>query len=209
MKVNEIFFSLQGEGVLTGWPTVFVRFTGCNLSCSYCDTSYARHEGKQYLPTEIVKEIAKFDCKRVCLTGGEPLLQKDFIELLILLKDYRVSIETNGSISVKEFMLFSGHTINMDVKAPSSGENKSIYQDNMNYLREDDEIKFVLASNKDYLWAKEFIANYYQKGLITFSPVFGVLSPDKLAAWVLEDKLDVRVQVQLHKIIWGPDKKGV
>lgn len=210
MKVNEIFLSIQGESMSSGFPTVFVRFTGCNLRCSYCDTAYAYEKGEDMTVHEILEKIRRFSCKRVCLTGGEPLLQPEISSLLELLQDYRVSIETNGSIDLGKYSLkSSNHTFVMDMKTPSSGCSEQMIFDNFDVLGERDEIKFVIGDNRDYEWSKEVIAKRYKKGIITFSPVFGKMDYEYLVKRILEDRLDVRFQLQLHKIIWGPDKTGV
>lgn len=209
MKVNEIFLSIQGEGVSTGYPTVFVRFTGCNLRCSYCDTTYSYDKGIEITSEDIYNKIKEYNCKRVCITGGEPLLQKEIHELLFLIKDYEVNIETNGSVDISKYKLNDKHRFTMDVKVPSSLENKKMKLSNFDYLRDIDEIKFVIGSRKDYEWAKDIIRNHYKRGVITFSPVFTQIDPVWIIDWILEDKLDVRFQLQIHKIIWNPEEKGV
>ncbi|HHV28761.1 MAG TPA: radical SAM protein [Clostridium sp.] len=210
MKVNEIFLSIQGESMSAGFPTVFVRFTGCNLRCSYCDTKYAYNEGRDMTPSEIFEEIKKLHYKRVCLTGGEPLLQKEMGELMALLNGYIVTIETNGSVDLESLILKNPkHSYVMDMKVPSSGCSDQMLFDNFDLLREQDEIKFVIGDRVDYEWAKGLISNYHRKGNITFSPIYEKIDYSTMVRWILEDKLDVRFQVQLHKVIWGPDKTGV
>jgi len=209
MKVNEIFQSIQGESLYAGFPTVFVRFSGCNLRCSYCDTTYAYEEGTEMEPQEILDEIKKYYYKRVCITGGEPLLQKELEKLLLLLEDYNVTIETNGSVDISLIKLCSKHSYVMDVKCPSSGVSYEMNFNNFEHLSDRDEIKFVIGGKDDYEWAKEIIKYYYRKGTITFSPVFGSVEYSDLVDWILKDKLDVRFQIQLHKIIWGVEKRGV
>lgn len=206
MIVNEIFLSIQGEGA--GFPTVFVRFTGCNLRCNYCDTKYAYHEGKEMSVSDILKKISSYKYKRVCLTGGEPLLQSETKELLKMLKGYNVSIETNGSVSLKNYHMMEGHYFVMDMKAPSSGCSGSMILENFQYLNERDEIKFVIGDKADYEWAKNIINKYYKKGIIIISPVFGMIEYKNIVNWILEDKLDVRFQLQMHKLIWG-EAEGV
>jgi 7-carboxy-7-deazaguanine synthase len=207
--VNEIFLSIQGESLSAGFPTVFVRFTGCNLRCSYCDTKYAYDEGFEMSPEDIYKEIKKNYYKRVCLTGGEPLLQEDIMKLLRLLDDYDVSIETNGSIDISTLKLSDRHYFVMDMKAPSSGMSEQMLFSNFKYLRDIDETKFVIGSRSDYEWTRNIIKTYHNKGTITISPVFGKVKYRDVVEWILQDRLDVRFQLQLHKIIWSPDKRGV
>lgn len=208
-KVNEIFLSIQGESISQGYPTVFVRFTGCNLRCSYCDTKYAYFEGKLYTANEILNEINKYGYKRVCLTGGEPLIQDKIQDIIDLLKDYELSIETNGSIDLSQFKLYSRHRYVMDMKVPSSGYSTIMYFKNFDYLKDNDEIKFVIGDRADYEWSNEIIKKYYKKGIITFSPVFANVSPKEIVKWILEDRIDVRFQLQIHKFIWDKNERGV
>ncbi|MBA1335698.1 MAG: 7-carboxy-7-deazaguanine synthase [Firmicutes bacterium] len=209
MKVNEIFLSIQGEGLLTGFPTVFVRFTGCNLRCSFCDTTYSYYSGEEMSAEQIYQRISDYGFSRVCLTGGEPLLQEGLQELIDRLEGYRVTIETNGSIPLDRVSLLEGQTYVMDVKAPSSGEEGSIHWPNFELLREEDEVKFVVGNREDYLWARDIIQKELVKGTATISPVFGKIIPAQIVRWILEDGLDVRFQLQLHKIIFDPDARGV
>ncbi|NLD46596.1 MAG: radical SAM protein [Clostridiaceae bacterium] len=210
MKVNEIFLSIQGESMTSGFPTIFVRFTGCNLRCSYCDTAYAYENGEEMTVHEVLEKIRRLSYKRVCLTGGEPLLQPEIESLLDLLPDHNVSIETNGSIDLKNVNIKSNnHCFVMDVKTPSSGCSDQMFFDNFDILGDRDEIKFVIGDSRDYEWSKEIIMKRYIKGIITFSPVFGKMDYKYLIKRILEDRLDVRFQLQLHKIIWGPYKTGV
>lgn len=210
MKVNEIFLSIQGESLSTGFPTIFVRFSGCNLRCSFCDTTYAYDSGMEMTHYNIYEEIKKLHYKRVCLTGGEPLMQKGLRELLALLEDYIVTIETNGSLDLKSMKLDNPkHSFVMDMKVPSSGCSDKMLFGNFDELRERDEIKFVIGDKNDYDWSKDVISRFYKKGIITFSPVYGKIDYSEIVRWILEDRLDVRFQVQLHKVIWGPNKTGV
>uniref|UniRef100_UPI0009322CCC radical SAM protein n=1 Tax=Caldanaerobius fijiensis TaxID=456330 RepID=UPI0009322CCC len=210
MKVNEIFTSIQGESTSTGYLTVFVRLTGCNLRCSYCDTRYAYDEGQLMTVGQVYSDIARRGIKRVCITGGEPLLQPDVQRLIDMLEDYEVSIETNGSVDLSQFKLYDRHRFVMDMKVPSSGSSNSMNYENFNYLRSHDEIKFVIGNKSDYYWAKDVIKKYYKRGIITFSPVYGVIEPVEIVNWMIEDKLDnVRFQLQLHKYIWDPGIRGV
>ncbi|SHF19672.1 7-carboxy-7-deazaguanine synthase [Caldanaerobius fijiensis DSM 17918] len=210
LKVNEIFTSIQGESTSTGYLTVFVRLTGCNLRCSYCDTRYAYDEGQLMTVGQVYSDIARRGIKRVCITGGEPLLQPDVQRLIDMLEDYEVSIETNGSVDLSQFKLYDRHRFVMDMKVPSSGSSNSMNYENFNYLRSHDEIKFVIGNKSDYYWAKDVIKKYYKRGIITFSPVYGVIEPVEIVNWMIEDKLDnVRFQLQLHKYIWDPGIRGV
>ncbi len=212
LKVNEIFYSIQGEGTSTGLPCVFVRLTYCNLRCTYCDTEYAFYEGKEMTFTEIIDEVKKYDCKLIEITGGEPLVQMD--ECLILMKQlcdngFEVMIETGGSISIKE--IDERVRIIMDLKCPSSGMVKKNLYENINHLKSTDELKFVIGSREDYDWTLEMIKKYQlmNRCEILFSVVFGKLEPVQLVNWILKDKLNVRFQLQVHKFIWHPDTKGV
>ncbi|TYQ16149.1 UNVERIFIED_CONTAM: 7-carboxy-7-deazaguanine synthase [Acetivibrio alkalicellulosi] len=210
MKLNEIFLSIQGESLSSGFPTIFVRFTGCNLRCSYCDTTYAYNEGKEMTPEDVFKEVCKYYCKRVCLTGGEPLLQNRLLQLIELMEDYIVTIETNGSININNLQLKNKkHSFVLDIKAPSSKCSDQMLMENFKFLEDKDEIKFVIGDRADYEWSKQIISSFHKKGTITFSPVFRKLDYAKMVRWILEDKLNVRFQLQLHKIIWDPHKTGV
>lgn len=209
MKVNEIFLSIQGEGIATGYPTIFVRFTGCNLRCSYCDTTYAYNIGTEMSVDEVYEEIRGFKYMRVCLTGGEPLLQQDIKILLDKLSDYEVSIETNGAVSVEGIINNVNHRVTMDMKVPSSGESGKMKFENFNYLKDTDEIKFVIGNLDDYKWAKEIIGKFHKRGIVTISPVFGKIDSREIVENILNDGLDVRFQIQLHKVIWDPAERGV
>ena len=211
MKVNEIFYSLQGEGITTGYPTVFIRLTGCNLRCTYCDTVYAYEEGQEMSVNEIADRVKDYGAHYICITGGEPLLQKAELKMLLsLLGKHTVTVETNGSVAVGD-LDFSYCRFAMDIKTPGSGMDEHTDFSNLEYLNKNDEIKFIIGSRTDYDFAREIIEKYNLEGkvLVTFSPVFG-LQPRYLAQWVLEDKLYlVRVQLQLHKYIWDPEARGV
>ncbi|MBO1224395.1 MAG: radical SAM protein [Candidatus Scalindua sediminis] len=211
MRVNEIFKSIQGESTYAGIPCVFVRLTGCNLRCSYCDTTYAYEEGIDMSVNEIVKEIEGYDCKNVCITGGEPLLQKNVYKLINLLKtkSYKIFVETNGALNIN---LLPGNIIRiMDVKCPDSGMNKEMDWRNLERLRGDDEVKFVLSSKKDYEWAKRIVRkhNLPDKTNVLFGSAYGKLKPKSLAGWILKDRLNVRLQLQLQRIIWPDKTRGV
>jgi 7-carboxy-7-deazaguanine synthase len=212
LKVNEIFYSIQGEGTSAGLPCVFVRLTYCNLRCTYCDTEYAFYDGKDMEISEIIAEVKKYQCNLVEITGGEPLMQMD--ECLFLMKQFceegfEVLLETGGSLSIKE--IDQRVNIIMDLKCPSSGMVKKNLYENINYLKSTDELKFVIGSREDYDWALDVIKKYQliNKCEILFSVVFGKLEPVQLVNWILEDKLNVRFQLQVHKFIWHPETKGV
>ncbi|MBK7229714.1 MAG: radical SAM protein [Ignavibacteriales bacterium] len=212
LKVNEIYFSVQGESTYAGLPCVFVRLTFCNLRCTYCDTEYAFYDGKDLTIPEIVEEIRKYDCKLVEITGGEPLVQME--ECLGLMKqlcdeDFEVLIETGGSLSIKD--IDQRVKIIMDLKCPSSGMEKKNLYENINFLKPLDELKFVIGSREDYDWTFDVLKRYdlENKCKILFSVVFGKLEPVQLVNWILEDKLNVRFQLQMHKFIWHHETKGV
>ncbi|KAA0007249.1 MAG: radical SAM protein [Thermoplasmata archaeon] len=206
MKINEIFYSLQGEGSDAGLPTIFIRFTGCNLRCNYCDTRYAFYEGKYMTIDEIMESVKKWSCKRVCITGGEPLLQKNVYALIdeLLREGYEVSIETNGSISIMKLSKMNVK-IKMDIKLPSSGMHDKMLFGNISLLRGSDELKFIIWNKQDYEYAKDIIARYKPRCQIIMQPVWG--SKIKLADWILKDEIDARFSIQLHKILWG-DERG-
>jgi len=211
IKINEIYHSVQGESSKAGLPTVFVRLTYCNLRCSYCDSEYAFYEGTEMSIDAILSEIKKFNCNLVEITGGEPLFQSESLDLMKRLCDegYEVMLETGGSLPIKE--IDKRVMIILDLKCPSSKMMKKNLYENLDYLKKNDEIKFVIGDRDDYLWSKEIISKYYlvEKSSVLFSVVFGKLEPVKLVDWILEDGLKVRYQLQLHKIIWEPTAKGV
>ncbi|MBC7080991.1 MAG: radical SAM protein [Thermoplasmatales archaeon] len=206
MKVNEIFYSIQGEGKDAGLPTIFIRLTGCNLRCRWCDAKYAYFEGKEMSEEEIIEKIKDFGSKRVCITGGEPLLQEGVYELIdrLIESGYEVSVETNGSISIRK-LSEKNVIIKMDYKLPSSGFNKFMLEDNFNFLRSKDELKFIIMDREDYEFAKNIIRNKNIGCEIIMQPVWNKCK--KLADWILEDKIRVRLSLQIHKIIWG-NKRG-
>lgn len=211
LKVNEIFYSIQGESTFAGLPCVFVRLTYCNLRCSYCDTEYAFYEGKDMSINEILGEVKNYNCNLVEVTGGEPLFQKESFELLTKLCDlgYTVLLETSGSISIEN--VDKRVIIIMDLKTPSSKMEKKNKYSNINYLKPNDEVKFVIGDRNDYEWAKNIINiyNLTSKCKVLMGVVFNELSNLDLAKWILEDKLNVRFQIQLHKYIWSSEMKGV
>lgn len=210
LVVNEIFYSIQGETSTAGLPSVFVRLAGCNLSCSWCDTPYAR-EGSPMELDEIMARIeAHPSADHVTVTGGEPLAQANTVHLLrrIVERGLRCQLETNGSILLKD-VPEKVRTI-ADVKTPSSGESDSFEMRNLKYLSDRDELKFVIATAEDYDFSRDFLAKYPpRKGVIVnFSPVFGTMPPSELADRIIRDGLPVRLNLQIHRIIWGADARG-
>lgn len=210
LKVYEIFHSLQGETSRMGLPTVFVRLTGCPMRCAYCDTEYAFSGGKNMEIAEILQQVASYGARYVCVTGGEPLAQKECHALLQALCDagYSVSLETGGAMDISK--VDSRVSVILDVKTPASGEEKNMRWGNLNWVHAKDEIKFVICSRADYDWAKAKLDEYKltQKCPVLFSPAFHDVPAETLAGWILQDKLPVRMQIQLHKILWG-EKQGV
>ncbi|MEM9396895.1 MAG: 7-carboxy-7-deazaguanine synthase QueE [Pseudomonadota bacterium] len=205
LRITEIFFSLQGEARTVGIPTVFVRLTGCPLRCGYCDSEYAFTGGKKMTFADIMKEVANHSPRYVCVTGGEPLAQRNCIPLLRELCDagYEVSLETSGALSVEQ--VDSRVVKVVDLKTPGSGEVKRNRYENMALLSKNDQVKFVVCDRADYEWARFKIDEYQLAERVSdvlFSPIHGSLSPRVLAEWILEDRLPVRLQVQLHKLIW-------
>lgn len=211
LKINEIFYSIQGESSLMGRPCVFVRLTYCNLRCAYCDTEYAFYEGREISIDEIIAEVDKYKCNLVEITGGEPLIQKNVHELMKQLcdKDYLVMIETAGSLPIQT--IDKRVKIIMDLKTPSSGmADKNLY-DNLQFLKRIDELKFVIGTKEDYEWVKEKIKEYnlLDNVVVLMSPVFDTMPNIDLAKWILDDRLNVRFQLQMHKYIWDPLARGV
>jgi len=212
LRVNEIFFSIQGESTWAGSPCVFVRLTGCNLRCSWCDTEYAFYQGSQLGVDEIVERVRSYGCKLVEVTGGEPLLQKSIHSLFRrLLEDgFTVLLETSGERDVSPV---DPQVIKiMDLKCPASGESARNRWSNLQHLSARDEVKFVLADRCDYEWAREVINSHglpHRINAVLMSPVFAKLEPAELAGWILNDRLPVRMQLQMHKHIWSPDARGV
>lgn len=205
LRVTEIFFSLQGETSRVGLPTVFVRLTGCPLRCGYCDTPYAFHGGESLTLVEILRRVAAYGARHVTLTGGEPLAQKQAPALLRLLADagYSVSLETSGALDVAAVDPRISKIL--DLKTPGSGECARNLWSNLDQLTPHDEIKFVICDENDYAWAREQLQTRRLDARcpVLFSPVHGRLEPHQLADWILRDKLPVRMQVQLHKLLWG------
>lgn len=211
LKVNEIFHSIQGESSNAGLPCVFVRLTYCNLRCVYCDTEYAFYDGKEMTVEEIIGDVKSYNCKLVELTGGEPLMQAEVHSLMKKLCDFgfEVMLETGGSLPIDK--VDKRVKIIMDLKTPySKMMNKNRYE-NIDFIKASDEIKFVIGSKEDYQWSKEVIDRYelLRKCTVLMSPVFGVVENLELAKWILDDSLDVRFQIQIHKYIWHPETRGV
>jgi len=211
IKVNEIYYSIQGESSNAGLPCIFIRLTYCNLRCAYCDTEYAFYEGKDYSIEEIISEIKKYNCNLVEITGGEPLVQEGAYELMQQLCDtgYEVMLETGGSLPIET--VDRRVKIIMDLKCPSSKMVLKNRYENIMFLKPKDEVKFVIGNREDYEWTKGIIREYSLKDRchILISPVFGAIQPAELVEWILDDNLKVRFQLQLHKFIWEPGKKGV
>ncbi len=205
LKISEIFFSLQGESSRVGLPTVFVRLTGCPLRCRWCDTAYAFSGGEVRSLTSIIEAVAAFQTRQVCVTGGEPLAQAACLDLLRALCDagFSVSLETSGALAIDAVDTRVARVV--DLKAPGSGEHARNFWPNLDVLTANDEIKFVLQDRADYEWARTLIAERQlaQVCPLLFSPVAGELSATTLAEWILADRLPVRLQVQLHKLLWG------
>ncbi len=205
LRINEIFLSIQGESVKVGLQTVFIRLTGCPLRCSYCDTAYAFHDGNKMTIDEIVKSIGQYRTRHVTVTGGEPLAQKPCIELLTRLCDegFEVSLETSGAISVEA--VDERVMKIMDIKTPASTEEDKNKLDNLQYLSAQDQIKFVICNRQDYDWVKRLINEYKLTEIceVLLSPEHEAISATDIADWLLQDKLNVRLQVQLHKYLWG------
>jgi 7-carboxy-7-deazaguanine synthase len=202
IKINEIFYSIQGEGKWTGLPNIFIRTTGCNLRCSYCDTKYAYEEGTNKTINEILDKIKKYQCKKICITGGEPLIQKETKKLIesLLKKKYSICLETNGSKDIKPLINKKNLLISLDIKCPSSKMEKKILFENIKYLENKDQLKFVIKNKKDYDYAKKIIEKYSINCKIFFQPVWDT-KPEKIADWILKDNLNVRLGLQLHKIL--------
>ncbi len=205
LKLTEIFYSLQGEAQFVGLPTVFVRLTGCPLRCGYCDTAYAFHGGEWWNLPDILEQVAQFGARDVCVTGGEPLAQRSCLTLLRELCDrgFRVSLETSGALSVADVDPRVSRVV--DVKTPGSGEEQRNLYAQLQTLREPDQIKFVITSRADYEWSRAKLGELAltERCGVLFSPSYGQLEPRELAEWILADRLRVRFQVQLHKLLWG------
>jgi len=209
MKINEIFYSIQGEGKWMGLPNIFIRTTGCNLRCSFCDTTYAYETGEEMSIEEIINRIRKHPCNYVCITGGEPLLQEEIVQVIdvLLEKKYVICLETNGSIGIENLVGKKSLLISLDIKCPSSTMHEKMNFNNVSLLTCNDQLKFIIQNREDYEYAKKNIKKYKPQCAIFFQPIWGI-NLKELSSWVLNDGLDVRIGLQLHKIIWG-DRKGV
>ena len=212
LTVNEIFYSIQGESSHVGEPCVFVRLTACDLRCVWCDTPYAFHEGRKLDVSEVVATVERYRCSLVEITGGEPLLQEDVYPLMerLLASGATVLLETGGHLSIARVP--SAVIKVVDVKCPGSGECNTNGWDNLSKLETHDQVKFVLTDRADYEFARDFVQQHQldkRCSSVLFSPVHGVLPPAQLAEWVLADHLPVRLQVQVHKYVWGAEARGV
>jgi 7-carboxy-7-deazaguanine synthase len=212
LTVNEIFYSIQGESVHAGLPCVFVRLTGCNLRCRYCDTRYAFHEGSAMSVGQVVEQVGRFGCDLVEVTGGEPLVQAGTPALVaaLLEQGYRVLLETNGSLDIDRVDRRCSRI--MDVKCPSSGEHDRNDAANLDRLSPHDQVKFVVGDRDDFIFAERMAARLpasLPRDRVLFSAVSGQLSPDRLARWMLDAQLRARLQVQLHRVIWPDRDRGV
>ena len=207
LKITEVFCSLQGESSTVGWPTVFVRLTGCPLRCTYCDTAYAFHGGNWRTLPELLDTVRGFGVRHVCVTGGEPLAQKNSLPLLAALCDagYSVSLETSGAIDISGVDARVARIV--DVKTPGSNEVGKNRWDNLALLKPTDEVKFVICSRADYDWAVALVAEYQLTARcdVLFSPSHHQVKPRELADWIVADRLPVRMQLQLHKVLWGEE----
>ncbi|MEW8026862.1 MAG: 7-carboxy-7-deazaguanine synthase QueE [Candidatus Thiodiazotropha sp.] len=209
LRITEIFLSLQGEGRSAGYPTVFVRLTGCPLRCRYCDTPYAFNGGEKYTREEILRQVAAFNVEYVCVTGGEPLAQQECLSLLRALCDagYRVSLETSGALDISRV---DDRVVRvMDLKTPGSGEMVRNRMSNIDFLRADDQVKFVITDRADYEWSCEQLRQFRitDRCEVLFSPAQDRMDPTQLADWIVEDRVRARLQLQLHKLLWG-DQAG-
>ncbi len=213
LTVNEVYFSVQGESTWAGLPCVFIRLTACDLRCTYCDTEYAFYDGKRRLMEEVLAEVLAYDCPLVELTGGEPLLQKRAaLPFMKALCDAgkTVLIETSGAHDISQIDP-RVHRI-MDLKTPGSGECARNRYENIPHLTQRDEVKFVIGSREDYEWSRQQVREHAlaeRVGAVLFSPIFGRIRPVEIVDWLLEDKLPVRFQLQMHKFIWDPKERGV
>ncbi|HIN19971.1 MAG TPA: radical SAM protein [Candidatus Marinimicrobia bacterium] len=211
LKINEIYYSVQGESTHTGRPCIFIRLTYCNLRCSYCDTEYAFYEGKDMEIAQIISEIQQWDCNLVEVTGGEPLFQEECIDLLheLINSNYEVMLETGGSLSISDVPKKVIKIV--DFKCPSSKMEKKNLWSIVDDLQGHDEVKFVIGNREDFDWAKDKITEYSIDKICTllFSPTFGEIDPQLIVEWILADNLPVRMQMQMHKMIWSPEEKGV
>ena len=212
MKIIETFLSIQGEGINSGLPTFFVRLEGCNLRCSYCDTKYSFSGGHEMsidnILSKITKESASFNL--VCITGGEPLINKEITKLLnaLIKKGYKIDVETNGSILIDKFPNSKSILYSLDIKCPSSGMSRQMEFRNLDLLKKKDQVKFIIGNYDDFIYSKNIVLKFklVQNTNVIFSPIGGV-NADKLVRWILKEKLNVRVGLQIHKVIWKSEKE--
>ncbi len=211
MKINELFYSIQGESTHAGRPCVFIRTSGCHLRCEWCDTAHAFYEGVEVTLDAVMERVRSFGCPLVELTGGEPLLQRETPMLVteLLNEGYTVLVETSGSLDIR--VLDPRTIVIMDIKCPGSGMTDAMRWDNLEALKPTDEVKFVIKNRADYEWATELTKRHHldRRCPVLFAPVFGVLDPEQLAGWLLADRLPARLQLQQHKYIWEPNTRGV
>lgn len=209
LNITEVFQSVQGESSYVGYPTTFIRLAACNLRCTWCDTPYSFGKGTSESLETIVAQVEENGCRFVCITGGEPLLQKGVHLLMnrLVEKKYRVSLETGGSLPIQD--VHPGIKIILDVKCPGSGMSHKNDITNFKFLKAKDEVKFVILDRNDYTYAKQICTDYPSPAEVLFSPVFDRLEPQTLVEWILEDKLNVRLNLQMHKFIWDPETRGV
>lgn len=207
MKINEIYYSLQGEGCTMGIPTAFIRLTGCNLRCEWCDTLFAYDEGKEMSIEEVIAAIGEMETNQICITGGEPLAQAETLDLIeeLLEMNYLIVLETNGSLNLELLPCSDNFMISMDIKCPSSGMAENMVMDNLELLGPNDQLKFIISDDIDYQYAKSIMAGHEPACNIVMTPVGGSCLKN-LAEWVLRDGLAVRVLPQLHKLIWGNER---
>lgn len=210
LRITEIFCSLQGESRTTGWPTTFIRLTGCPLRCGYCDTAYAFKGGEWLSLSEILQRVDEIGVSHVTVTGGEPLAQKGSLELLAALcdRDYQVSLETSGALDISGVDPRVARVV--DIKTPGSLERDKNLWENLHDLKPSDQLKFVICDRDDYQWSKQLMKEHqlHQRCEVLFSTAYGQLQATELAEWIVEDRLPVRFQIQLHKLLWG-EKPGV
>lgn len=212
VKINEIFYSIQGESSNAGRPCVFVRLSGCDLRCVYCDTQYAYDEGQKMTLADIMEKVSSYNCNLIEITGGEPLLQKNVLPFMTRLCDagYEVLLETGGHRDIGGVDRRVRRI--MDIKCPSSGESAKNRWENIDHLKQTDEVKFVIGGREDYQWALNVISKYKLNNIcpVLFSPVYGKMNLRQLAEWILQDSLpNVRMQLQMHKYIWPTEQRGV
>jgi 7-carboxy-7-deazaguanine synthase len=208
MNINEIFYSIQGEGKWIGLPNIFIRTSGCNLRCSFCDTKFAYYEYKKMSKEDILTHIYYYPCKHICITGGEPLLQNETFDLIDILikKKYKICLETNGSINIKKIIGDKSLMISMDIKCPSSNMHDKMLFENIQLLKRKDQLKFIIKNKEDYSYAKNIINTFKPYCTVFFQPEWKTNSK-YLASWLLKDGLNARLGLQLHKILWGDIRK--